>query len=401
LVNKQLFQFPIIYTIPINRIAIGWGVHETVADECKQAAIKKALIITTGLKSTGIIEEINGILTHNGIATEIYDRLTTNPKDFEVMEAYGVFKNTGCDGVVSVGGGSSHDSGKSVRMLAANDGKHIHDFVSDESWMDTTKKFNPASLPQISVNTTAGTSAESTCAAMFTNTKIRVKQGLLFPHLTPTVALIDPLLVRLMPQHIAAWTGFDAFAHAFEGYLSTLRSPYAEVITLGMIKRIAENLREFTYNRMNNIACENMCWASNMSVAQLHFGGSVGIVHGVGLQLSALTNCHHGRANAVLTPALERANIAACPDKFAEMVKVMGVDTTGMTKIQAAERWFDEVERLLKDLNIEYGNLNRQFGIGQEELENMANYYSNDPSRDFNPKDVGYDECLSLLEGIL
>jgi alcohol dehydrogenase len=138
-----------------------------------------------------------------------------------------------------------------------------------------------------------------------------------------------------------------------------------------------------------------------MSAAQLHFGGSVGIVHGVGLQLSALTNCHHGRANAVLTPALERANIAACPDKFAEMTRAMGIDITGMTRIQAADRWFDEVERLLKDLNIEYGNLNRQFGIQQKDLENMANYYSNDPSREFNPKEVGYDECLSLLEGIL
>jgi hypothetical protein len=47
----------------------------------------------------------------------------------------------------------------------------------------------------------------------------------------------------------------------------------------------------------------------------------------------------------------------------------MGVDTRGMTRIQAADRWFDEVERLLKDLKIESGHLNRQVGLKHEDLE--------------------------------
>jgi lactaldehyde reductase len=144
-----------------------------------------------------------------------------------------------------------------------------------------------------------------------------------------------------------------------------------------------------------------MCWAENMSVALLHFGGSVGIVHGIGHQLSALTDCHHGRANAVGTLVLERANEASCPDEFAEMAKAMGVDTRGMTKIQAADKWFDEVERLLKDLNIESGNLNKQLGIQKKDLEYMTNIYSNDFSQEGNPRDVGYDECLKLLESML
>jgi alcohol dehydrogenase class IV len=402
-INKQMYQFPIIYTMPINRIAIGWGVHETVADECKQAGIKKALITTTGLKGTGIIDEINQILTGNGIATEIYDKITSNPKDHEVTEAYQVFKNAECDGVVSVGGGSSHDCGKCVRILAANEEKQIYDFVlhKDVPWMEEAKKHKPASVPQITVNTTAGTSAESTCAAMFTVTKSHTKTGMLLPYLAPTVALVDPLLVRLMPQNIAAWTGFDAFAHAFEGYISRLRSRYTAAISLAIIKLVAENLREFTHNRMNHVACENMCWAANMAVALLHFGGSVGIVHGVGLPLTGLTDCHHGHGNAILTLVLERANEASCTDEFAEMAKAMGVDTRGMTKTQAADKWFDEVERLLQDLNIESGNLNKQLGIQKKDLEYMANIYSNDSNQEGNPRDVGYDECLKLLGSML
>ena len=83
MINQQIFQFPIIYTNQFARIAIGWGAHQTVADECKAANIKKALITTTGLKGTGIIDEINQILTIGGISTEIYNKVTTNPKDHE------------------------------------------------------------------------------------------------------------------------------------------------------------------------------------------------------------------------------------------------------------------------------------------------------------------------------
>jgi hypothetical protein len=33
MINKNIFQFPINYTSIIGQIAIGWGVHETVAYE--------------------------------------------------------------------------------------------------------------------------------------------------------------------------------------------------------------------------------------------------------------------------------------------------------------------------------------------------------------------------------
>jgi hypothetical protein len=31
--NKQIIEFPIMYTNAIPRIALGWGAHETLADE--------------------------------------------------------------------------------------------------------------------------------------------------------------------------------------------------------------------------------------------------------------------------------------------------------------------------------------------------------------------------------
>jgi len=405
-INKQMKQFPINYcnTWGMQKIAFGWGAHETVADECKFVGIKRALIVTTGLKGCGVVEEIQGILNYNGISTEVFDKVTSNPKDYEVEAAYKAFVETKSDGVVSIGGGSSHDCGKGARALAANPGVYICDMTAkiDPPWMEMMKKYKPVTVPQIAVNTTTGTGAETTGCAAITNTKVKAKQLVVIPNIAPATAIIDPLLARIQPKHLAAQSGFDAFAHAFESYIARVCTPHAAYMDLGAIQLVAENLREFAYNRMNHKACEAICWASSMSAAALCMGAGVGLVHGVGHGMSVLRGVHHGLANAVLTIPVERYNQEVYPDKFAEMVKFMGVDTRNMTRMEASDKWFDEVERLLKDLGIQTGNLNKQFGMTKEDCAHIIKYqYSNDYAREGNPRDYNYDEIYALFTSLL
>jgi alcohol dehydrogenase class IV len=403
MINKQIAQFPIIYTNPVGRIAVGWGAHETVADECKNIGIKKALIVTTGLHGNGVVDTIKGILTAGGVSVEVYDKITSNPKDFQIMEAYKMFQETGRDGVISIGGGSSHDTGKAIRIMEANNSRPIGDFAAfiDPPWMLELKNIKPTRVPQITVNTTAGTGAESTMFCTFTNTKARAKQSALIPSATAQMAIVDPLIIRLMPKHIAAQTGFDCFSHGFEAYVSRLSSQHGNAMELRVLRLVSQNLREFVYNRMNHKACEMMCWAANMGGVAISFGSGAGIVHGLGHQISALTDCHHGLINSVITLTLERYNEPACPEKFADMAQAMGVDTRGMTALQAADKWFDEVERLIKDLGIESNNLTRQFGFQKKDIEHIVKIYANDFTHEGNPRDLNLDDCRRLLESML
>jgi len=404
MINKNIFQFPISYTGLIGQIAIGWGVHETVADECKAHGIKKALITTTGLKGTGIVDEIKSILNYHGIPTEIFNKITSNPKDYEMMEAYKVFKETGCDGVVSVGGGSSHDVGKGLRAVAANGGRYCCEMSAliDPPWMEEIKKYQPATIPQIAVNTTAGTGAESTNGAAVVNTRVKAKQLIMIAGLGPTIALTDPLLVRCLPKHLAAQTGFDAYAHAFESCISRMPSHYGKAIAYYVVKLVSENLREFAYNRMNHKACEAMCWAESMATVGLVFGGGVGIVHALGHGISVFCGTHHGLASAVLAVPGERYNQPSCVEKMAEMAAAVGVNTGGMTRLQAADKWLEELERLLKDLNIRTGDLNKQFGLKKEDIPHIVQWqYKTDFAREGNPRDFDYDEAVKLMESLL
>jgi alcohol dehydrogenase class IV len=74
--------------------------------------------------------------------------------------------------------------------------------------------------------------------------------------------------------------------------------------------------------------------------------------------------------------------------------------TSGKTK--ASNKWFEEVERLLEDLNIQTGHLNKQFGLTEGDCPHIVKVqHLVDLTRQGNPRDYHFDECLALLEGLL
>lgn len=402
--NKQIFQFPIVYTFERPRVAIGWGVHETIADECKAADIKHALIVTTGLRGTGIVDQVHSVLTNNGVAATVFDKVTSNPKDHEVMAGYEVFRDAGCDGAVSVGGGSSHDCAKGMRIVATNEGKWLWDICKppgEEGWMKEMEKQKPVTIPQISINTTTGTASESFVGASIHNSQTGDKGAADVKGATPILALIDPMFVREMPPTYAAWTGWDAFTHAFESFINRIQVPGTHAMQLGTMKLIAGNIREFANNRMNAAACEKMCHAESMAGVGLILGGGVGISHGLGNGIGGVTDRHHGFINALLTPATLKYNAPACPDLLAEMAGAIGVDTIGMTRAQAVDSCIAEVERMLSDLKIKAGNLTEQLGLQQKDVEFVVTRYSKGRIRDTNPREFDFDEVVKFLTDLL
>jgi alcohol dehydrogenase class IV len=402
-INKDIFEFPIVYTNPIPKIAIGWGSYQTIGNECKAAGMKKALIVTSGLNGTGIVDEIKGVINYAGVSTEIYDKITSNPKDWQIMEAYKAFKDGQCDGVVAVGGGSSIDTGKGVRVIAANGGKDISNFTVflDPPWGEKLKTIKPCTVPQVSVPTTSGTGAEVSSFAALSNTKTKMKVLVSAPNIHSTVAVIDPLLARLQPRHIAAWTGFDAMAHGVEAFVTKVQGPYAYGMLLRCVELVYNNIREFAFNRMNHIACERMVWAATMGGIAIGFGAGAGLIHGLGHQISAITDCHHGRVNAVLMLAGEEYNRPEISEKLAVLTRAMGIDTTGMTDYEAANHWFDAIDELLEDLEITSGQLNKQFGLKESDLERIVDVYKNDFCSQGNPRDYNKEELIGLLKSQL
>ena len=85
----------------------GPGAHEMIGPEALKLGFKKSLIMTSGLRGSDIIHKISESMKYHGLEVVIYDQVESNPKDYNVMDAVGLYQQNDCDSFVSIGGGSS------------------------------------------------------------------------------------------------------------------------------------------------------------------------------------------------------------------------------------------------------------------------------------------------------
>ena len=162
--TTKVYEFPIREHWRQPRALLGAGAAELAGPEAATMGLKHVLFVTSGLRGTGIVDEVRGSFEDSGVAVTVYDGVESNPKDYNVMDAYQAFAQAECDGFVSLGGGSSHDTAKGARIVAAHDGRNVNDFAG----LNVSERLdNP---PQIAINTTVGTGSETTPAYVITDT---------------------------------------------------------------------------------------------------------------------------------------------------------------------------------------------------------------------------------------
>jgi formaldehyde dismutase / methanol dehydrogenase len=402
--NKQMRQFPLLYVHQHSRAIVGFGAHEMAGIECQINGIKHALLVTTGLKGTGIVEEVCGVLKSAGISYTLFDGTTSNPKDYEIKVGCRAYLESKCDGVVSVGGGSAHDAGKAIRLMVYNDGENtnLRDFaaVLDPHYTTRIPTYKVVNIPHVAINTSTGTGADCTAFAIINDSEWRYKLILVVPGVAPSVGISDPLFMRLQPNHLVAWTGMDALVHAIEPCIGRLNFPVAHATGLRAIKLIAENLREAYANPWNDRAIENMAWAQLIASMSYNMGGGMGMVHGLAHMVSVLKEAHHGFTNAIMLLPVERFNVVANFERFAEIAQALGVDTCGLTRVQAADAALDEMERLRNDCGITDISL-KQFDFTEADLEHSVKWALNDLSREANPRDVSPDDVRAIMRPMM
>ena len=127
-VDELLQPFPIKEFHPFPRALLGPGSHELIGPEALKLGFKKTLVMTSGLRGSDIVHKIVESLKWHGLEVVLYDKVESNPKDYNVMDAYKAFSDGECDGVVSIGGGSSHDTTKGASIVAAHDGRNVNEF---------------------------------------------------------------------------------------------------------------------------------------------------------------------------------------------------------------------------------------------------------------------------------
>jgi formaldehyde dismutase / methanol dehydrogenase len=345
---QRLWQFPIKEFHNVPRGLLGPGAYELVGVEAKNLGFKKSLLMTSGLRGTDVVEDIVGKVKYQGVDVVVYDKVESNPKDYNVMDAYQLYADEKCDSFISVGGGSTHDACKGARIVAAHDGRNVNEFEG------FNKSENPVNPPHIAISTTAGTGSETSWAYVITDTSDRDnphKYVAFDDRSIATLAICDPVLYYDLPQDYTAYCGFDVLAHASEPYVSRLDFAPSLGSALKAVELTATWLRKAVAEPTNYEARTGMMYAQYIA-AQAFNSGGLGIIHSISHAVSAFYDSHHGLNNAIALPRVWDFNLSARYERFADIAVAMGVETKGMTKVQAAEAALDAAIRLLKDVNI-------------------------------------------------
>ena len=130
--TTRVYEFPIREHRRQPRAFSAPGAVEAAGPEAAAMGLKHVLFVTSGLSGTGIVDEVGESFSDAGVAVTVYDKVESNPKDYNVMDAYQLFAEEQCDGFVSLGGGSSHDTAKGARIVAAHDGRNVNEFAGHQ-----------------------------------------------------------------------------------------------------------------------------------------------------------------------------------------------------------------------------------------------------------------------------
>lgn len=386
-VGEQVFGF-YIPTVTL----MGIGAHKQTGERVKTLGCKKPLIVTDkGIAKAGIADKIADIVRKDAKAeVVIFDDTIPNPTDKNAHDGLEVFKKNKCDSIISLGGGSSHDCGKAVGILAANGGK-----IQDYEGMDRSAKPMP---PFIAINTTAGTASEMTRFCIITDTKRKVKMAIVDWRVTPNVAINDPLLMAGMPPLLTAATGMDALTHAVEAYVSTIATPVTDACALKAMELIAEHLRAATANGGDMVARDGMAYAEYLAGMAFN-NASLGHVHAMAHQLGGFYNLPHGVCNAILLPTVERFNLIAKMDRFIDIAVTLGENVEGLSPRAAAETALDAIKTLSKDVGIPSGL--KELGVKEADLKIMAENAQKDACGLTNPRCPSLDDVIAIYKSAM
>ena len=357
-------------------------------DQVGELGFKKALIVTDKvLGQIGIVKKVTDVLDNKNIEYAIYDETKPNPTVKNVNDGLALLKEKECDFVISLGGGSAHDCAKGIALLATNGGE-----IKDYEGVDKSKK---PQLPMVGINTTAGTGSEMTLFAIITDEERHIKMALVDKHLTPIIAVNDPMLMLAMPKSLTAATGMDALTHAIEAYVPTSATPITDACAEKAIELISNYLVNAVENGQDVEARDMMAYAEYLAGMAFN-NASLGYVHAMAHQLGGFYNLPHGVCNAILLPHVQEYNKSTSASRLAKIAKIMGGNIEGLTDEQGADLCIDMIKSLSQTIGIPEGL--GVLVVKESDFETLATNALNDACSLTNPRKGNLEEVIAIFK---
>lgn len=293
-------------------------------EELGQLAIsygKTCLMVTTEntFPLNALYDRVKSILTQVGIQVYHFDQVKPNPSVEIVENGIEYLKACQADFVLAVGGGSSIDTAKSIALLSEAKLDWPYIFSTYTSPFEDYPSLGK--MPLIAVPTTAGTGSEVTQAAVLSQGD--EKLTIFHQDNYSSEAILDPELLLTLPQRLTAATGFDAFCHAFESYISSNASDMSDMYALEAMRTVIDVLPKAIKDPKNISYRTRLMKAQYLAGVALANGGAHA-PHPLSEIIGGITHMSHGEALALVFPEFVEAVYDQHQERFDRVADIFG-----------------------------------------------------------------------------
>ncbi|WP_213608976.1 iron-containing alcohol dehydrogenase [Pseudoalteromonas sp.] len=325
----------------VNPTLIQFGQQQIAALSDLIAKDQKVLVVYGGgsIKKNGVYDQVVAAL--EGFDWVEFSGVGANPTIEVLDQAVKMCKEQSIDFVLGVGGGSVIDGVKYIAACAVYDG---------EGWdIPTGKHTITSALPIGAVLTLPATGSESNQNSVVSKESTKEKLPFASPKVLPKFAIMDPDVMKTLPQRQLVNGLVDAWVHTCEQYLTfpegaLVQEGYAEAL-LKALKTLGDN-----FENQDDAWRANLMWAANQALNGL-IGSGVSqdwATHMIGHELTAAYGVDHARSLAIVQPSLLRNQFAVKKAKLEQMGKnVFGLEQTddlAEQTIQAIEAFYHSLE---------------------------------------------------------
>ncbi len=297
------------------------------------------------IKSNGIYDQVKQALA----AFEVieFGGIPANPEYAVLMNALEQIKTQKITFLLAVGGGSVIDGTKFLSAAAEYDGETPWDIL-------TGRKPILKGMPFGTVLTLPATGSEMNSGFVLTRKETKEKLASGGPALYPQFSILDPQVVRSIPQKQIANGLADAFTHVLEQYMTypnhaLLQDRFAESILQTLVEVAPAMLKDPS----DYDAASNFMWSCTMALNGL-IGEGVPqdwAVHMMGHELTALFSIDHARTLAIIAPSHYRYNLDSKKEKLAQYAERIWNVKSG-TLEEKAKAGIDKTEEFFHSLGI-------------------------------------------------
>lgn len=238
----------------------------------------------------GLVGGMQASLSAAGLDSTVFADFAGEPKLAHLEAAIAAGRAAGAGLVIGLGGGSALDLAKAAAAL-------LHAEEPPLAWCGRVRDFPAARARMLMVPTTAGTGSEfsSTCIVSLPSGR---KTWIWGQATKPDLVLLDPALSASLPPALTAWTGMDAFVHAFEAATNRNAHDGVEPAAHAALRLIGAALPRAVAEGGDLRARGAMLHASGLAGQAIDNCGTA-IAHHLSHALAGLAPVHHGLATAL------------------------------------------------------------------------------------------------------